>query len=133
MDPWGIPQIMRVVSEKLFSTCTVKILLDRSHSNHFVTSLEKPIHFIYSISILWSIVSKAFCKLIKIIPVNNPKSNAFATSSCRYERQESVELNFRKPDWNLYKLFFLVTNSIVWSWMTFSRIFQITGSKEIVL
>ena len=131
MDPWGTPQIKIALSEKLFSMCTLNILLDRWHSNHFVTSLEKPIYFIFSISILWSIVSKAFCKSIKIIPVNNPESNPFATLSCRYERQESVEWNLQKPDWNLYKIFFLVTNSIVSSWMTYSRILEITESKEI--
>ena len=71
MDPWGTPQITRDLSEKMFSTCTLKILLDRQNSNHFVTSLEKPT------------VSKTFCKSIKIMPVNNPESNPFATLSCR--------------------------------------------------
>ena len=29
MDPWSPPQLMRVLSEKLFPTCTLNILLDR--------------------------------------------------------------------------------------------------------
>ena len=91
MDPLGTSQIIRALSEKLFSACTLSILLDRQLSNDLPTSLEKPVHFIFSISILWSIVSKGFCKSIKIIPVNNPESNLFATLSCRYEMQESVE------------------------------------------
>ena len=47
MDPWGTPQITRALSEKLRF-----LRVHYKHSSHFVTSLEKRINFIFSISIL---------------------------------------------------------------------------------
>ena len=71
---------------------------------------------------LWSIVSNAFCKSIRTIPVRRPESKPFVILSCRYDKQVSVEWNFLKPDWYLYrtllsdrKLIVLVMNNSLYN------------------
>ena len=87
----------------------------------------------FLIKMLWSIVSSVFCKSIRSIPVRRPESNPFVISSWRYDKQASVEWNFRKPDWYLYKTLLSNRKFIVWSWIIRSIILEISGSSEMGL
>ena len=46
----------------------------------------------------WFIVSKAFCKSMRIIPVSRPKSKPVNIPFVKYESEVSVEWFLRKPD-----------------------------------
>ena len=50
----------------------------------------------------WFIVSKAFCKSIRIIPVSRPESKLVNILFVKYENEVSVPWFLRKPDWYLY-------------------------------
>ena len=68
IDSWGTPQVRFPRSENFLSILTLKLFPDKYASNHEINLSENPnaSHFLRSIS--WSIVSKAFCKLININP-----------------------------------------------------------------
>ena len=80
-----------------------------------------------------SIVSNAFCKSIRTIPVSGPESKPFVILSWRYEKQVSVEWNFVKPDWYLYRTLLSDRKFIVSSWIIPSIILEISGSSEMGL
>ena len=82
---------------------------------------------------LWSIVSNAFCKSIRTIPVRRPESKPFVILSWRYDKQVSVEWNFLKPDWYLYRTLLSDRKFIVWSWIIRSIILETSGSSEMSL
>ena len=98
--------------------------------NQAITFFEKPRYFIFFIKIWWSMVSNAFCKSIKIIPVKRPFSNPVVILSVRCPRQVLVKYFFWKPDWNLYRILFLLKTFCVWSWIIFSIIFDKIGSSK---
>ena len=58
---------------------------------------------------LWSMVSNAFCKSIRTFPVREPESKFWFFH--RGMTNKSVEWNFRKPDWYLYKT--LLSDSLI--------------------
>ena len=82
---------------------------------------------------LWSIVSNAFCKSIRTIPVRRTESKPFVILSWRYDKQVSVEWNFLKPDWYLYMTLLSDRRFIVWLWIICSIILEISGSREMGL
>ena len=82
---------------------------------------------------LWSILSNGFCKSVKTILVRRPESKPFAVLSRRYDKQESVECNFLKPDWNLYRELLSDRKFVVWSWIIRSIILEISGSNKMSL
>ena len=54
-------------------------------------------------------VSKAFCRSMRIIPVNRPESKPVSILSVKYAREVSVEWFLRNPDyWYLYRMLFSV-------------------------
>ena len=82
---------------------------------------------------LWSIVSNAFCKSIRTIPVRRPELKPFVILSCRYDKEVSVKWNFLKPDWYLYMTMSSDRKFIIWSWAICSIILEISGSIEMGL
>ena len=79
---------------------------------------------------LWSILSNAFCKSISTILVRRPESKLFAILSRIYDKQESVECNFLKPDWNLCRTLLCDRKFVVWLWIIRSKILESRGSSK---
>ena len=59
--------------------------------------------------------------------------NLFVILSWRYDKQVSIEWNFLKPDWYLYRALLSDGKFIVSSWIIRSIILEICGSSEMVL
>ena len=47
---------------------------------------------------MWFIVSNAFCRSIRMMPVKTPLSKSFTILSLRNDKNRSVEWLFLKPD-----------------------------------
>ena len=73
-------------------------------------------------------VSKAFCRSMRIIPVNRPESKPVSILSVKYARKVSVEWFLRNPDWYLQRTLFSVKRFMVWSCITFSIILETIGT-----
>ena len=69
---------------------------------------------------LWGIVSKAFCKLIKIIPVISLRTKPFIILSFRYEEHD---LSKNQID------IFIMSYGRVWSCITFFYSFTVERKK----
>ena len=82
---------------------------------------------------LWSIVSNAFCKSVRTIPVRRTESKPFVILSWRYDKQVTVERHFLKPDWYLYMTLLSDRRFMVWSWIIRSITLQISESSEMGL
>ena len=87
----------------------------------------------FLIKMLWSIVLIAFCKSIRTIVVRRPELKPFVILSWRYDKQVSVEWNFWKPDWYLYRTLLSDRKFIFWSWIISSIILETSGSSEMGL
>ena len=105
----------------------------RYYVYHLTVSSVKPKKSIFLIKMLWSIVLNTFCKSIRTIPVRRPKLKPFVILSWRYDKQVSVEWNFLKPDWYLYRALLSDRKFIAWSWIIRSIILEISGSSEMGL
>ena len=74
IEPWGTPQDSLPGDEDSLPTFTTKDLSVRYDMYHAIVFPAKPRHLIFSRRMLWSIVSNAFWRSIKTIPVSNPSS-----------------------------------------------------------
>ena len=74
MDPCAIPHRKSAEVENLSWTFTWNFLQDRYDLYQSIASRENPNDDIFRSNILWSIVSNAFWRSIKIIPVRRPES-----------------------------------------------------------
>ena len=81
----------------------------------------------------WFIVLKAFCKLMRTIPVSRPESKPVNILFGKYESEVFVEWLLGKPDQYLQRMLLSVKYSIIWSCITFSKILGTIGSREIGL
>ena len=130
IDPWGTPQVTFPGSENFLSMLILKVLPDKYDSSHEITFSKNPMHPIFSRSILWSIVSKAFCKWIKNKPVNFRHSKPLFNLSVNNVKQAFVQNDLRNHDWYLYKDLFLFRKFSLWLWTTFSITFETCGKSE---
>ena len=89
---------MAPASEKTVPNETKKAQFVRFDWNHFIVLSEKPMHFVLSNNILWSKVSKAFWRLIKIIPVCFLFSGQFKIMSVNLDKHVYVDWSALKPD-----------------------------------
>ena len=74
MDPCRTPHRKSAEIETLSWVFTWNFLLDRYDLYQSITSREKPNDGIFRSNILWSIVSNAFWRSIKITPVRRRES-----------------------------------------------------------
>ena len=80
----GTPHVIDALYEFVFSILIINFLFERYDEYHLIVSSEKPRKSIFLIKMLWSIVSNAFCKSIRTIPVRRPKLKPFVILSLRY-------------------------------------------------
>ena len=76
MDPCGTPHRKSEEVENLSWKFTWNFLLDRYDLYQSITSRENPNDGIFRSNILWSIVSNAFWRSIKITSVRRPESKS---------------------------------------------------------
>ena len=74
MNPCGTPYRKLAEVENLSWTFTWNFLLDKYDLYQTITSRENPNNGIFRSNILWFIVTNAFWRSIKIIPVRRPES-----------------------------------------------------------
>ena len=77
INSYGTPHDILETSEEEFSKFTLNLRFDRSDWNYLTVWSEKPIMLNLFKSMSWLIVSNAFWRSIKIIPVSNPSSKPF--------------------------------------------------------
>ena len=119
--------------KKQFSEFIANLQIDGQNRNHLTVSSEKPIMLNSLNSISWLIVSNAFWRSIKIIPVSKMSSKPFKILSFKNERHVSVECFSLKLGWWSCKTLLRLTNSFVWSRTTFSETLDKKGSRNIGL
>ena len=90
IDLYGTLQFISPESEKTFSSVTKKFLCERRDWNHLMNYSLKPIHSFFCKSTVWSIVSNAFCRSTRIIPVWNTLSIPLKIKPASCTRRESV-------------------------------------------
>ena len=107
IDPWGTPRSISAIQEYLLWTFTQKLLFQISTSAskvrlkpiYWTIRKSKSRHFLSKMS--WFMVSKAFCRSMRIISVNRPESKPVSILSVKYEKEVSVEWFLQNPDWYL--------------------------------
>ena len=90
IDPCGTPYSILALLEYLFLIFTQKHQLEKFSWNHIIEWFENPREAIFLRRLSWLIVSDAFCKLMRIIPVSRPESKPDDVLSVRYETEVSV-------------------------------------------
>ena len=98
IDPCGPPLDTHAGWENAFLRLTKNVLFMRSVRNQFTECLEQPIAYNFCCRMSSSVVSKAFCKSVKIMPVIKPWSKPFRILSFKNDKQKSVDRLLRKPD-----------------------------------
>ena len=73
IDPCGTPHSVFAVPEYLFLIFTRKLLSERYDWNHIIKWFENPRETIFLSRMQWFVVSKAFCKSMRIILVSRPE------------------------------------------------------------
>ena len=90
IDPCGTPYSILALLEYLFLIFTQKHQLEKFSWNHIIEWFENPREAIFLRRLSWLIVSNAFWKLMRIIPVSRPESKPDDVLSVRYETEVSV-------------------------------------------
>lgn len=119
-------------------TFTQKILLERYDLNQFI-ELDQLIEWLENLrgdifsKMSWFMVSRAFCWLMKIIPVNRAELKSVNILFVKYEREVSVGWFLENLDWYLKRMLYSVKWFIL-SWcINFSIILRTVGRREIGL
>ena len=91
-EPCGTQHDIFLKSESWFSISMKNIRSQRYDQNHLIHWSKKPIASRFFIKISLFIVSKAFCRSIKIIPVSSKSSSKpFRTLSVKKDRHSLVK------------------------------------------
>ena len=119
-------------------------IFERYDWNRFIHWFENPREAIFFSRMSWFIVSKAICKLMRMIPVSRPESKPVNILFAKYQSEVSVEWFLQKPDWYLQTalssiiIHGLVVSHILkkfrdnWSKWDWSKIFRISLSTFFV-
>ena len=91
IEPWGTPHERFPGKDNSFSIFTKNVLFSKYDLYQEMVDSPNPKHAILFKNISWSIVSNAFCKSIRIIPVNIPLSIPDKILLFNNERHVSVE------------------------------------------
>ena len=97
IDPCCTPQSKLSILD-FFWIFTQKRLLERQDSNQFFYWFENPREVIFLSNISWILVSKAFCKLTRISPVNIAESIFVIILPVKCEREVYLDWFLRNPD-----------------------------------
>ena len=95
IEPSGTPQDNLPGEEYFLPTFTINDLLVRYELNQSIVDVEKPRYFILSRRMPRSIVSKAFCRSIKTIPVSNPSSKPVWTLLVKLKLKLNLNLKLK--------------------------------------
>ena len=130
LDPRGTPHLKSGDAENLSLIFTWKFLLEWYDVSQSIISFENPRENIFCI--IWCIVSNVFWRSIKFIYFNEktrPKSVWYFISEIRW--QKFVQWFFQKPDWNLYKILYLLKNTLDFLFIVLYKTFDTSGRRKI--
>ncbi|KAH3877045.1 hypothetical protein DPMN_000900 [Dreissena polymorpha] len=83
IEPWGTPQVILALEEKVPETSTSWFLSDKYDLNQFKTPSLRPDARSFMRRIEWSTVSNAFCKSNITMPTMLPLSFSYLIKSVR--------------------------------------------------